>query len=42
MRTRNQLLRNNVEGRLEEAVQQGIESLTFKPYEVKFLRRMFQ
>ena len=25
---------------LEEAVQQGIESLTFKPYEVKFLRLM--
>ncbi len=27
---------------LEEAVQQGIESLTFKPYEVKFLRLMFR
>ena len=27
---------------LEEAVQQGIQSLTFKPYEVKFLRLMFR
>lgn len=27
---------------LEEAVQQGIESLAFKPYEVKFLRLMFR
>jgi hypothetical protein len=27
---------------LEEAVQQGIESLTFKPYEAKFLRLMFR
>jgi len=27
---------------LEEVVQPGIESLTFKPYEVKFLRLMFR
>jgi alpha-mannosidase len=27
---------------LEEVIQQGIESLTFKPYEVKFLRLMFR
>ncbi|MBI2924711.1 MAG: glycosyl hydrolase family 38 [Verrucomicrobia bacterium] len=27
---------------LEEAIQPGIESLTFKPYEVKFLRLMFR
>ena len=27
---------------LEETIQQGIESLTFKPYEVKFLRLMFR
>ena len=27
---------------LEEAIHDGIESLTFKPYEVKFLRLMFR
>ena len=27
---------------LEEPIQQGVESLTFKPYEVKFLRLMFR
>ena len=27
---------------LEETIQPGIESLTFKPYEVKFLRLMFR
>jgi hypothetical protein len=27
---------------LEQPVQQGVESLTFKPYEVKFLRLMFR
>jgi len=27
---------------LEQPIQPGVESLTFKPYEVKFLRLMFR